>query len=312
MVANTTVRYAREMDRLADAAPIRVDPLDLGPLLGIWRNANHRTWGITRVELTERDGQVWARTWAVDPAADALVDWGEAPLDGVYSDGIRSNTVCGYRVSYDLGHARTQIQVNMLHSVAVCAAFTEFTDGSGRVNYFSREFLHRRPGADTRLPDRQAGAPYARGDDRLAMLRAPIDPERLLATWRNTYEHSKGLSEVTCSFRDGTLYVRVTGVGPDGPIDWGEVPATLYTDLSVTGGGRDTAGPLTDDRPTPHYADLSCTDGGPAYFATYEHGFMTVRLQGRFNIGILPNAIFTDFNDGSGRANFFMREVFIR
>jgi hypothetical protein len=313
MVANTTtIRYARAMDRLADGEPIRVDPLDLGPVLGVWRNANQRTWGISRVELSERDGQVWAHAWAVDPVADEVLDWGEAPVDGMYADGMRSTTVCGYRVTFDLGHARTQVQVNMLHSVAVCAAFTEFTDGSGRLNYFSREFLHRRAGRDVRTPDRRAGGPYARGDDRLPMLSGRIDPERLLATWRNTYADSQGIGEVTCSFRDGQLYVHVVAVGPDGPIDWGETPATLFTDLSVTGGGRDAATPSTDGGPTPHYADLSCTDGGPAYFATYEHGFMTVRLQGRFNIGILPNAIFTDFHDDSGRANFFMREVFIR
>jgi hypothetical protein len=154
---------------------------------------------------------------------------------------------------------------------------------------------------------------YARGDDRLPMVAGgALNTERLLNRWRNTDANTRGISEVTCSERDGQVYVRVTAVGPDGPLDWGEVPAVLFSDISVTGGGRAAVEPMTDGQPTPHYADISATDGGPAFWATYEHGFMTVHLQARFNIGILPIAIFTDFHDDSGRVNYMMREVFIR
>ena len=150
---------------------------------------------------------------------------------------------------------------------------------------------------------------YARGDDRLTMLDRPADPTPLLTRWRNTDADTPGVSEVSFTVRDGQLYVRVTAVGPDGPTDWGEAPATLYTDISVTGGGRATVEPTA-----PHYADLSATDGGPAFSARYDHGFQTVELQGRFNIGILPIVFFTDFTEegADGRANYVMREVFIR
>lgn len=153
---------------------------------------------------------------------------------------------------------------------------------------------------------------YARGDDRLPMLWAPVDPSRLLTRWRNTDARTKGISEVSFAYRERQLYIRVTAVGPDGPIDWGEAPASLYADVSVTGGQRGAVPPTTDGEPTPHYADLSATDGGPAIFATYDHGFMRVHLQGRFNIGILPIVSFNEFLDESGRADYFIREVFVR
>lgn len=143
-MTGTTAKHLREVDRIPDGGPTEAPPLDLGPLLGTWRAANHQTWGISKVELSERDGRVWAHAWAADPQAGDVRDWGEVPVDGVYADGPLSGTVCGYRATFDLGHARTQIQANMLHSVMVCAAITTFTDGSGRANYFSREFLHRR------------------------------------------------------------------------------------------------------------------------------------------------------------------------
>jgi hypothetical protein len=35
-------------------------------------------------------------------------------------------------------------------------------------------------------------------------------------------------------------------------------------------------------------------------------------MQARFNIGILPFVMFNEFVDGSGRQDYFQREVFIR
>lgn len=144
MTIGTSAQYRRELDRLPDDGTVHVGHIDLEPLLGLWRNANPDTWGISAVELTERAGVVWAHAWANDPASGVTQDWGEAPLDGLYTTGPTATFVCAYRVSFDLGHARTQIQANMLHNVMVCGAFTRFTDGSGRTDYFSREFLHRR------------------------------------------------------------------------------------------------------------------------------------------------------------------------
>lgn len=313
----TTAQYLREIDRLPGDGPARVAPIDTGPLLGVWRNANHQTWGILAVELTERDGRVWAHALAADPEADRPRDWGEVPVDGPYALGPASSDVCAYRATFELGHARTQIQANMLHNVMVCGAFTTFTDGSGRTDYFSREFLHRcGPQSMTEAADplgaERAGPASARGDDRLPMLHAPIVPDRLLTRWRNTDPDTTGIPEVSLSLRDGRTYLRVTAAGPDGPIEWGDTPVRLYTDISVTGGGRAAADPVTGGRPTPHYADVSATDGGPALYATFDHGFMRVHMQARFNIGILPFVMFNEFLDGSGRQDYFQREVFIR
>jgi hypothetical protein len=153
---------------------------------------------------------------------------------------------------------------------------------------------------------------YARGDDRLPMLAATIDPGPLLHRWRNADAASRGIVEVSCTWRDDRLLVGVVAAGPDGPIDWGERPATLYADMSATGGGRAAASPVTDGRSTPHYADVSATDAGPAFDVTFDHGFLRVHLQARINLGVLVVAMFNDFTDGSGRADYFHREVFVR
>jgi len=143
-------RHVREADRIPDdEAPLRLDPLDPTAVLGTWWNTNQRTWGIYRAELTKRDGEtdgsaVWMHVWAADPTAGEPIDWGEVAVERLYTDGPRSNVVCGYTATFELGHARTHIQANQNHGLTVLAAFTTFTDDSGRLSYFSREFYHRR------------------------------------------------------------------------------------------------------------------------------------------------------------------------
>jgi hypothetical protein len=118
-------------------------PPDVAPILGAWRNANSRTWGICRAELTQRDGTVWLHLWATDPVREESFDWGEAPIHTLYTDGPHSGRVHGYAAAFDLGHADTLVHANIAHGVTVFVAFTRFTDGSGRLNYMSREFFVR-------------------------------------------------------------------------------------------------------------------------------------------------------------------------
>lgn len=151
----------------------------------------------------------------------------------------------------------------------------------------------------------------ARGDDRLPMLQAPIDPQPLLHQWRNTDRASRGIAEVGCVLRDGELRVQVRAVGPDGLIDWGETSAVLHTDITATGGGRAAAPAVTDGKPTGHYADTTATESGPAFAATYDHGFQRAHLQARIVLGVLVVLTYTEFLDDSGRADYYTRELFI-
>lgn len=306
------------LDRVPGDRAVSLEPVDPAPILGAWSNTNLSTWGISRAELVQRDGGIDLQVTGADPLGEAH-DWGRVAVDTVFTDGPGSNRACGYTAAFDLGHARTRIQANTNHGLSVIAAFTVFTDGSGRLSYLSREFYE--PRAAPADPVRAAaGAPIAptrlavaRGDDRLPMLSgASIDPAPLVCRWRNADESSRGIAEIGCELREGQLTVRVVAVGPAGPIDWGEAPATVYTDLSSTGGGRADGDPVTTGRPTPFYADISVTDSGPAFEVTYDHGFQRVHLQARIYLGVLVVPVFTEFIDDSGRADYYHREVFVR
>lgn len=150
----------------------------------------------------------------------------------------------------------------------------------------------------------------SRGDDRLALLHGPVDPEPIVGRWRNPDETSGGIVEIDVQLRNGQLWVRAFGAGPDGPIDWGEVAVELYSDISMTGGGRGAVGPDGTGQVPAHYADLSGTGGGPAFLASFDHSFLRVDLQCRLNLGLLVVAIYSEFADDSGRPNYFLRPVF--
>jgi hypothetical protein len=152
---------------------------------------------------------------------------------------------------------------------------------------------------------------YSRADDKLTLLRGQLDPAPLVGNWRNPDEGSGGISNLDIEWRGGQLYVRAAGFGPDGPIDWGEVPADVFSDISMTGGGRAAVTPAVGQVPA-NYADLSSTGGGPAFLASFDHGFLRVDLQARLNLGLLVVAIYSEFTDDSGRPNYFLRPVFVR
>lgn len=309
--------YAREMDRAPDDRAVQTGQIDPAPVLGQWSNTNHRSWGVSHAELVRRDGGLDVRIIGADPQ-DQPHDWGRAPVARLFTDGPGSSRVCAYTATFELAHARTEIQANVNHGLTVVTALTSFTDGSGRLSYLTREFLSRRelPASPGRTPlgtgATTAQPAAARGEERLPMLRGNIDPAPLLCRWYNTDQASRGIAEIRCELRDGQFLVRVVAVGPQGPIDWDEVAATLHTDISITGGGRATVEAATDGRPTPNYADISATDAGPAFWATYDHGFQRVHLQARIYLGVLVVAMFTEFTDDSGRANYFHREFYVR
>ncbi|MDB5036140.1 MAG: hypothetical protein JWQ98_3381 [Chlorobi bacterium] len=113
---------------------------DLSPLVGTWTNTDTDTNHFMKVITSlAPDGAFSVRMFGVDD--DALIDWGEA--DG--TPFVTSATLqgVGFHARYDFGDAETLIAANQSKGVLVIQAYTMFKDGSGRPNYFSREFFHQ-------------------------------------------------------------------------------------------------------------------------------------------------------------------------
>ena len=102
-----------------------------------------------------------------------------------------------------------------------------------------------------------------------------VDPSPMFGTWHNTDKQTGGIVRMALAERNGIFIVHAWAAGSPDLYDWGEVAATA------------------------HAANVHSHEG-MAFLAAY-----TKR-------GILVLDTFNTFKDGSGRSNYFTRELFHR
>lgn len=112
---------------------------DRNVLHGVWLNTNLETHGIAKMVIEPEDRELRARTYGAGP--NGLVDWGTARVTAVYGSGVDSDAANAFTLRYDFGFMETRLEGNVNRGVLVLAAYNTFKDGSGRLNYFSREYL---------------------------------------------------------------------------------------------------------------------------------------------------------------------------
>lgn len=110
---------------------------DLSMLAGTWVNTNERTRGIARIRAAVDAGVLQVNVVGADDA-----DWGVVPAN-VYFARNDEGLEQPFTTSYELGSADVTLQGFLRQGVLVVLSFTRFRDGSGRANYFNKEFFHR-------------------------------------------------------------------------------------------------------------------------------------------------------------------------
>jgi hypothetical protein len=278
----TIVTHAREADRIGDDE-ITVQPgaLDLTPVAGDWVSTTGLAGGVSRFRAREHDGALLIS--ANGYGADRAGDWGEVPAQA-FANSLRTGpgqAFTAFIANFEGEQVSTQLESYLALGLATGHAFHRFPPGSGRRDYFTREFYIAQTGS--RRPVEPISA------DVHPLLRTGAnEPGALLGTWDALAPNvTKGLSALEVLTDGDDVLVQAYGVGADGPVDWGTTRADLYADA--------------------HYLD-----NAPAFLATFDHGYMKVHLQARINRGSLVVCIFTTFTDDSGRADYFVRECFGR
>jgi hypothetical protein len=136
MAAVSEGRGVRARDTAAGPAVPRVDHT---PLLGTWINFDTRTTGISRVELSDRDGSLFVRVFGAGEPEP--IDWGEAPAIA-FSEDVRSAEAVAFTAEYDLGFERVSLAGYVNRRLLTVEPGTTFTDGDGRAPYFTRAHLY--------------------------------------------------------------------------------------------------------------------------------------------------------------------------
>lgn len=114
--------------------------LDLDQLLGIWHATDQHTPGVTRLELTGTDGVLVISARGADEPQPR--DWGTAEATAYGAD-PGSDKAMAFTASYDFGFLTILLAAYAKQGILVLDTFTSFHDGTGRSDYFTREFFHR-------------------------------------------------------------------------------------------------------------------------------------------------------------------------
>ena len=112
---------------------------DLAALLGTWFNTDKNTGGLVRMTLAGTPGDFTVHAFG---AGSPEHDWGSIAAVA-YASGVASPDGMAFSATYDFGFVETFLAAYTKSGILVLDTFNVFKDGSGRSNYFSREFFHR-------------------------------------------------------------------------------------------------------------------------------------------------------------------------
>ena len=112
--------------------------LDVSPLLGEWSNTNDSATGIARLLITQTGNEIAVRVFGAGQPQP--FDWGEAPVE-LFAELPELKQATSFTSLYDLGFMSVWLLVYLNKGVLVVISLTEFQDGSGRSNYWAREFF---------------------------------------------------------------------------------------------------------------------------------------------------------------------------
>lgn len=140
--------YLRAEDQLPADAAAPGAALDPSLLVGRWYATDQQATGVVRLELRHADGVLVVRAFGAggtDAAGSASTgpnDWGEVEATA-YGSGVTATEAMAFSAVYDFSFMVTVLAAYAKQGILVLDTFNTFTDGSGRSNYFSREFFHR-------------------------------------------------------------------------------------------------------------------------------------------------------------------------
>lgn len=285
--------YSRQEDCI-DNSFSQPGSLSLDSLFGTWVNTKPSTGGIAKFEISTEGGSPVLRIFGFGP--ESMIDWGETYVETVYTKDAATAEPMAFQARYDLGFMEVHVQGNFSLGLMVLACLNIFKDGSGRANYFSREFFYRRQDGNKdetpvlRLDRKMGTLDISRLEEQPGSETQALDDTtaaQFVGDWTTTNPNSRGIAEVVITPQEQGLLVHAFGAGQPELHDWGTVQATVLADSPASSRIR-------------------------AFHAVYDFGFLESCLQAKTEKGVLVVATFNRFKDQSGRLSYFSREFFAR
>jgi hypothetical protein len=266
------------------------DEVDAGPLLGAWTNTNAGSGQIAGLRIEVIDDRPALSVWGVSPPSHR--NWGTTPIDRLYRGNLQSLQAAAFEATFEAGSMTALLDANLSKGLLIIACMKSFRDGSGRSNYFVREFFRKTDQATPaamaavdqgRWPvycsdDEVAPGPKAAGSPRL-------DPALFLGRWSNTDESASNFREVRMSARGVGLELEFRCAGP-------KVEEARFQALAEL------------------YSDSTSGTAATQFQASIKVSGDCIRMHGWVKLGVLVIAIFRRAEDSAAGAPWFDREFF--
>jgi hypothetical protein len=133
------IEVTRTRDRPPSDGATRVLPVNLRPLLGRWVNYEQTSSGIHHLEIDDWEGTPVVRAFGAGQPSP--IDWGEV-AGAAFTDGVAGRDAVAFTATYYLPFATVLLAAYLNKRLLVVDAYSIFTDGSGRANYFQRDHLY--------------------------------------------------------------------------------------------------------------------------------------------------------------------------
>jgi hypothetical protein len=116
-------------------------PFDGSEMFGEWLNTNPDSRGIARLRVDgDASNAAIVRVWGAQ--VPQPLEWRPTSA-ALFALSSGSRLAKAFSARYTADDVAVALQANIKQGVLVVASFTEFKDGSGRSNYFHREFYYR-------------------------------------------------------------------------------------------------------------------------------------------------------------------------
>ncbi len=116
----------------AHASPALVSP---AALVGIWLNTDKATRDIVKIVIAQAGSGITVHAFGA--CSPTPCDWG-AVAGFAYSASVSSSPAVALSAQYSFSFSKVILTGHLQGSILTVESFTEFTDGSGRNNYYSQ------------------------------------------------------------------------------------------------------------------------------------------------------------------------------
>jgi len=108
--------------------------VSVNPLVGTWNNVDHATRDIVKITISGSGSALKVELFGA--CVPTPCDWGTVSAIA-YAANVSSSPAVAFSANYSFGFSKVVVAGHLSGKDLILETFTDFTDGSGRSNYYA-------------------------------------------------------------------------------------------------------------------------------------------------------------------------------